>query len=119
MSRKTIGDNPLDALLATKEEKPKKTHQIQGNDAQQAINNNKQRLTVQISEEIIERSKNAVYWTRGLTLAKLTEEALEKALLSLEETGTVFDEKTGKPMKKQGEAFPHRKEELKRGRPIN
>lgn len=65
----------------------------------------KQRITVQISEEIIERIKNAVYWTPGLTLASLTEEALYNAVDQLEE-----DRKA---------PFPKRKGELKTGRPIN
>lgn len=65
----------------------------------------KQRITVQISEEVIERIKNAVYWTPGLTLASLAEEALAKAVDQLE--------------KEKGAHFPKRKDELKTGRPIN
>lgn len=65
----------------------------------------KQRITVQISEDVIERVKNAVYWTPGLTLASLAEEAFSKAVDRLE------DEREA--------TFPKRKEELKTGRPIN
>ena len=65
----------------------------------------KQRITVQISEDVIERIKNAVYWTPGLTLASLAEEAFSKAVDVLEE-----ERKT---------PFLKRKEELKTGRPIN
>ncbi len=73
MSRQTIGENPLDSLLTAPEEvkeKPKKKLKLNGNGSQKPANGNKQRLTVQISEDITERAKNAVYWTRGLTLAQ-------------------------------------------------
>jgi len=62
----------------------------------------KQRLTIQISANIIERIKNAVYWTPGLTLTALTEQALEKAIDKLEEN----------------RPFPQRTQELRSGRPI-
>lgn len=65
----------------------------------------KQRITVQISADVIERIKNAVYWTPGLTLAALAEEMFAKGVDLLE--------------MKRGEPFPHRKEELKTGRPIH
>jgi hypothetical protein len=45
------------------------------------------------------------YWTPGLTLAALAEEAFSKAVDHLE--------------KEQKKAFPKRKEELKTGRPIS
>lgn len=64
----------------------------------------RERLTAQIPREIIERARNAVYWTPGLTLAGLTEIAIEKLLDELEE-------KLGKP-------FPPRTTELKAGRPV-
>lgn len=65
----------------------------------------KQRITVQISEEVIERVKNSVYWTPGLTLASLAEEAFVKAVDALEN--------------EREAPFPKRKEELKTGRPIS
>lgn len=80
--------------------------------------NNKQRLTVQISEEIIDKAKNAVYWTRGLTIAKLTEEALKKEIKNLEKDSIIYDDDTGRRLKEKGDGFPHRKEDLKSGRPI-
>ena len=66
----------------------------------------------------IERAKNAVYWTRGLTLAQLMEESLNKAISSLEKTSVIYDDKTGSPLKNKGEEFPQRKEDLKSGRPV-
>lgn len=62
----------------------------------------RERLTAQLPRELIERARNAVYWTPGLTLAGLTEAALEKFLNELE----------------QGKPFPPRQRELKAGRPV-
>ena len=64
---------------------------------QQRVKPRKQRITVQISEEVIERIKNAVYWTPGLTLASLAEEAFAKVVDALEEEkrSTISQEKRG------------------------
>jgi predicted DNA binding CopG/RHH family protein len=106
--RQTIGENPLDGLFQTS---------IENNGASVAVfeeeeqapkirqkSSRKQRITVQISEDVIERIKNAVYWTPGLTLASLAEEAFTKVVDVLEE--------------EREAPFPKRKEELKTGRPI-
>ena len=104
--RQTIGDNPLDAYISLsasngvavlEEETSRKP--------QQQTKSSKQRITVQISVDVIERLKNAVYWTPGLTLASLAEEAFSKAIDVLEN--------------EREAPFPRRKEELKTGRPIN
>lgn len=122
MSRKTIGESPFDSLITTPTEEPEtkspKNSKINGHDNLKRGNGTKQRLTVQISDEVVERAKNAVYWTRGLTLAQLTEQALEKTLVALEKNTAIFDDKTGNPLKEKGQPFPERTEELKTGRPI-
>ncbi len=123
MSRQTIGENPLDSLLtpaepAKKQQKKATSPKKQKQTAVESNGDLKQRLTVQISAEILERAKNAVYWTRGLTLAKLTEQALEKAISSLEKSATVFNDETGEALKSKGEPFLQRNEELKSGRPV-
>lgn len=64
----------------------------------------KERLTVHLSVELINRIRNVVYWTPGLTLADLGEDAFNHAVAERE--------------KKRGGSFPQRKEELKGGRPI-
>ena len=64
----------------------------------------KQRMTVHVPAELIEKARNACFWTPGLTMAALVEGALEKRLAELER-------KSGKP-------FPERTGELKTGRPI-
>lgn len=122
MSRKTIGESPFDTLVEPKEESQEEVKPIEalnnnGSQKPQSKTNNKQRLTVQISENIIERAKNAVYWTIGLTLAQLTEEGLEKSIKSLEKSSVIYDN-TGKPLKEKGDTFPNRKENLKSGRPV-
>ncbi len=64
----------------------------------------RERFTSKLPVEVIERARNAVYWTPGLTLAGLTESALTAYLDALEE--------------ERGEVFPQRQGELKLGRPI-
>lgn len=55
----------------------------------------KEKMTIQISKDTIERAKNTVYWTPGLTIAQLIEEALNLVLNKME--------------KQRGEPFPQRK----------
>lgn len=64
----------------------------------------KERLTVHLPVDLIDRVKNAVYWTPGLTLAALAEDALRARVEGLETD--------------RGEAFPARPEPLKGGRPL-
>jgi len=66
----------------------------------------KERLTVHVPVDLIDRVKNAVYWTPGVTLAGLSEEGLIKAVQRLEKKHN-----DGKP-------FPKREAELKGGRPL-
>jgi hypothetical protein len=122
MKRKTIGENPLDALVPPKE--PAKSRV--GPQAAKALRTpprprkagradsifnsttdkrpGKERLTVHVGVDVIDRAKNAVYWTPGLTLAGLAEDSLVKSLDKLE--------------KDHGGPFPPRKSELKGGRPV-
>lgn len=124
MSRKTIGESPFDRVIPPKlDGETLEPGQVQtklnGHSSRKPTPNEnaKQRLTVQISEDVIERAKNAVYWTRGLTLAQLTENALEQALTNLEGNSVIYDE-NGNQLKKKGDGFPYRKEDLKSGRPV-
>lgn len=91
--RRTIGTNPLDAVIPVRPQ--------ESAPAKKVI---KERLTVHLPVELIERIKNAVYWTPGLTLAGLAEEALAAAVERLE--------------RERGEPFPPRRSELKGGRPL-
>jgi len=97
VKREIIGKNPLDELIGGSQLKPVQQ--------QEPSKNKKRRITVQISEEIIERIKNATYWTPGLTLSCLVETALEREVDQMETD--------------RGSSFEKRKAELKTGRPIN
>ena len=105
-ARKTIGENPLDALVPPKAER--KTRAAVTRKApespQEAPKGGKERLTVHLPLEVIDRAKNAVYWSPGLTLAGLAETAFLKALEKLE--------------RENGGPFSARKAELRGGRPM-
>jgi hypothetical protein len=104
--RQTIGDNPLDAYISPSASNGVAALEEETNrKSQQQTKSSKQRITVQISLDVIERLKNAVYWTPGLTLASLAEEAFSKAVDELEN--------------EREAPFPKRKEELKTGRPLS
>ncbi len=64
----------------------------------------KQRMTVTLPVELLERLRNAVYWTPGLTLARLIEEAVTDTITAMER-------------RSHGEPFPKRIAQLKGGRP--
>ncbi len=63
----------------------------------------RRRLTLNLPADLLERLRNTVYWTPGLTMAKLVADAISDALDRLE--------------RRNGEPFPKRMEELKPGRP--
>lgn len=63
----------------------------------------KTRLTVTLPGALLDRLRNAVYWTTDLTLAGLIEEAVADSVDRLEQ--------------QHGEPFPPRTEPLKGGRP--
>jgi hypothetical protein len=97
--RKTIGDNPLDALLSPATKKAQAP--TPKTEPSRVV---KERLTVHLPIDLIDRVKNAVYWTPGLTLAGLAEEA--------------FSAHVDRLKKKSGKPFPPRRSELKGGRPM-
>lgn len=101
---KTIGVNPLTEYLSASKEKPvaKKAKQVVEEEQLQSL---KQRVTIHVSVDLIDRVKNAVYWEPGLTLAGFAQDAFEKALEKLE--------------KRNGEPYPMRREHnLRGGRPL-
>lgn len=105
MKQKTIGRNPLEEYLSSKEsQEVKEVHVEQVEYATSSPL--KQRITLYISAEVIDRVKNAVYWEPGLTLAAFAEDALYKALTDLEA--------------ERGQPFAQRKErKLRGGRPLS
>ncbi len=107
--RRTIGENPLDTLVPTQQTAPQA--RSRGQAATDGAEEShppprvvKERLTVHLPVELIERVKNTVYWTPGLTLAGFAEEAFAQTVEALE--------------KQRGEPYPPRKENLKGGRPM-
>jgi predicted DNA binding CopG/RHH family protein len=65
----------------------------------------KQRITIHLSTELIDRVKNAVFWEPGLTLAAFAEYALHQAVEKLEQ--------------ERGAPYPQRREQnLRGGRPL-
>jgi hypothetical protein len=94
--RRTIGDNPLDAVI------PAAPSPLEAAEPPRKVS--KERLTIHLPVELIDRVKNVVYWTPGLTLAGLGEEALRAIVERLEA--------------ERGDPFPPRQEELRGGRPL-
>jgi hypothetical protein len=99
MARKsTIGENPLDAVVSAK-----RTERVesQAEPARAA----KERVTFQLPVDLIEKARDAVYWTPGLTMASLMENALVAQLERVEK-------KRGKPVPSRAGAA------LRTGRPV-
>ena len=62
------------------------------------------RTTVTLPPDLMERARDCVYWTPGLTLTALIAAAVEREVLSHEEAN--------------GGPFPPREGELRSGRPV-
>ena len=82
---RTIGTNPLDAVVPRLVPEAGETggaaaEPRTGPEARVG----KQRLTVHLPVDLIERVKNTVYWTPGLTLARLAESSLARIVDELE-----------------------------------
>lgn len=119
--RSTIGASPLDSVVprsvpersSEREEHTgapdraldaRRERAERGVSAGTARPGRKERLTVHVPNDLVDRTKNAVYWTPGLTLARLAERALSAELDRLEN--------------ENGGPFPARAEELRGGRPM-
>lgn len=63
----------------------------------------KHRVTITLAEDLLERLRNAVYWTGHGTLARLIADSLDDAVTQMEQAN--------------GGTFPARLAPLKRGRP--
>ena len=106
MARKsTIARNPLDAIIpvqgAAKSQKPalKKRQPKAAPEPAKA----RERVTIQLPVETVERARNAAYWDRT-PLAQIIGDAIETAIDRLE--------------KARGEAYPERDDALRAGRPL-
>lgn len=102
VKKKTLGNNPLEAYFASTIAEPEKSKTVA---EKQEESYKKQRITIHLPIDLIERVKNVVYWEPGLTLTGFAQEAFEHAVAQLEE--------------KRGSSYPDRKERLlKGGRPL-
>lgn len=107
--KSTIGkNNPLDTVVPHSNLSRTDTEESQQDpevsSANEYAKDTKERLTVHLPKPLIDRVKNAVYWTPGLTLASLGQRALEAEVERMEQ--------------ERGEPFPSRTEELRGGRPM-
>ena len=105
--RRTIGESPLDAVVPRPEARPERAggsapaREAPASGSRRPV---RARVTVQLDGELVERMKNAVYWTPGLTMAGLAETAIGREVDALEQ--------------EHGGSFPLRREELRPGRPL-
>lgn len=101
--KKTIGLNPLEEYLSSSTAAETETLQpAENSESEQPVK--KQRVTIHIPVELIEKVKNAVFWEPGLTIAAFAEMALGNAVQEME--------------KERGAPYPLRKYQLKSGRPM-
>jgi hypothetical protein len=98
-----LGDNPLDALVPSETVAP---HETDGRPRPTAtsLTGGKSRFTLHLSIGLMDRAKNASYWTPGLSLAGLAEAGIRAEVERLE--------------KAHGKPFPERERELVGGRPM-
>jgi len=78
--RSTIGSNPLDAVVPMATPEPIADVQVPAPPA--AVT--RERVTIALPANLMERVRNAVYWTPGATLTALVEDALEVELTKRE-----------------------------------
>jgi hypothetical protein len=79
MARKasTIGSNPLDQVVPLHRQDP--VPELEPTKAA------RERVTIALPADLMERARNAVYWTPGATLAGLVEDAMADAMDRLEQ----------------------------------
>ena len=96
MARKasTIGSNPLDQVVPLRRSEP-----LPEPEPARAP---RERVTIALPADLMERARNAVYWTPGATLAALVEDAVADAMDRLE--------------REKGGAYRPRSSNLKPGR---
>lgn len=102
--KKTIGMNPLDAVMPRREEK-EEIEDLVPKDALVEIPERveKNKYSFSLTVELMEKIRDISYWTPQ-TVSDLVEKALVNLVRELEE--------------ERGSAFPPREHEVKRGRPV-
>ena len=103
---KTIERSPLEEAVISTNISHNQDEHTQGTSIAGTNNraNHKDRFTVRLSNDVIEKARDAVYWTPGLTLVDLAERALLSEVRRME--------------KERGASFKTRDTELKPGRPV-
>jgi len=91
---KTISENPLDMVI------PKATPQP----IQIKPTPNRERITFHLPVELIDKLRNASYWSPGLAMAEIVERSVTEGLDQME--------------KKMGKPFPPRQGQLKVGKRV-
>jgi hypothetical protein len=110
-ARKTLDDNPLDALIPAKRTQAASAASHKGLEPtgttprpEPVLKAHKFRFAVYVRPDLAERVKNAVYYTPGMNIAVFGEEAFERYVATLE--------------KQHGGPFEPRKGEMRIGRPM-
>ncbi len=112
-NRRALGDDPLDVVIPGSGASDRE--QQSANVAEPAAPRfarsvpagvQKTRATFHLPIDLLEEARDVVYWVPGLTMANLTEEALRREIQRI------------KDARNDGEDFPPRESDLKRGRPV-
>lgn len=82
----TIGSNPLDQVVPIRRQEAPES-----DPAPAPAKPGKERITIALPTDLMDRARNAVFWTPGATLVELVENAVADALDRLEqENGAPF-----------------------------
>lgn len=113
-NRRALGDDPLDAVIPGGGDN-RQNEQERTSGSQPAAPRSsrlaparaqKTRATFHLPVDLLEEARDIVYWVPGLTMASLTEEALRREIQRI------------KDARNNGDNFPSRESDLKRGRPV-
>lgn len=112
-NRRALGDDPLDAVIpgGGAQSAPQQNAKVTGPSSNRYVRSDpgraqKTRATFHLPVDLLEEARDVVYWVPGLTMANLTEEALRREIQRI------------KDVRNNGENFPIREGDIKRGRPV-
>ena len=103
-SRRALGDDPFEAVIPDSGDN--EPEQQNSSRPAPVARVQKTRATFHLPVDLLEETRDVVYWVPGLTMANLTEEALRREIQRI------------KDVRNAGEEFPSRESDLKRGRPV-
>lgn len=113
-SRRALGDDPFEAVIPGSKENDKEQVLAKGSRPPSSPRSSrsvpsrsqKTRATFHLPVDLLDEARDVVYWVPGLTMANLTEEALKREIQRI------------KDVRNNGENFPSREGDLRRGRPV-